>query len=407
MSQFSSGLPSAHDDVLKGPVPDDEAGRASLVTELKNRGNAAFKARQMPIAIALYSRGIEIDESNAVLWSNRSAVHELMEAWEDALSDASKATEHDPTYAKGWFRKGKALGMLKRRHGAVAALEEACKLEPKKKVLQKALDAAREAAKGAPPDDSDDSTAEKSAPEPSASKAAAADAPQKKKKVAKAEKQSDHAVEEGVFDDSIKKSDVIRGYKKTKDGRTTSYFTMEVDEKAKKLIGSIAPKKLEANEAAAAASSAPVAVGSVWNSGGTYEEGSRTSWAEKTIRSKLSSLSWAGEGGWPRATVDKVSKIDGEAQVITTRGKRRNIFDFEVDVDLTVQLAEDAEKSFTLVLFFPEFSSDMDMDEGGCEVQIKKRGEGCQHDVAKAVARAMRGLVTSAVAEFAQEFASL
>merc|ERR1712188_173022 len=39
-------------------------------------------------------------------------------------------------------------------------------------------------------------------------------------------------------------SGVVRGYKKTKDGRTTSYFTRELDEEAKSLIGDITPKRI-------------------------------------------------------------------------------------------------------------------------------------------------------------------
>eukprot|EP00956_Cyclotella_meneghiniana_P040522 scaffold198162_cov30-Cyclotella_meneghiniana.AAC.1 len=47
---------------------------------------------------------------------------------------------------------------------------------------------------------------------------------------------------------------MLRGYKKTSDGRTTSYFTREQTEKEKELIGCIQPKRLES--AASNASSA-------------------------------------------------------------------------------------------------------------------------------------------------------
>merc|ERR1711871_297029 len=37
----------------------------------------------------------------------------------------------------------------------------------------------------------------------------------------------------------------LRGYKKTSDGRTTSYFNNELDEHTKSLIGNIAPKRID------------------------------------------------------------------------------------------------------------------------------------------------------------------
>merc|ERR1711991_817101 len=37
----------------------------------------------------------------------------------------------------------------------------------------------------------------------------------------------------------------LRGYKKTSDGRTTSYFNNELDEETKSLIGNIAPKRID------------------------------------------------------------------------------------------------------------------------------------------------------------------
>merc|ERR1711968_314436 len=39
----------------------------------------------------------------------------------------------------------------------------------------------------------------------------------------------------------------LRGYKKTSDGRTTSYFNNELDEHTKSLIGSIAPKRIDSS----------------------------------------------------------------------------------------------------------------------------------------------------------------
>ena len=56
---------SAHGDVLNA-TPTEPEERARLVEELKSRGNAAFKAGQLPVADTLYSKAIEHDGNNAV-----------------------------------------------------------------------------------------------------------------------------------------------------------------------------------------------------------------------------------------------------------------------------------------------------------------------------------------------------
>ena len=65
----------------------------------------------------------------------------------------------------------------------------------------------------------------------------------------------------------------MKGYKKTADGRLTTYFNNDLTEEAKALIGDIAPKKLEP-AAAAAVPGAETAGGnaaSAWNKAGTWE----------------------------------------------------------------------------------------------------------------------------------------
>lgn len=98
----------------------------------------------------------------------------------------------------------------------------------------------------------------------------------------KAEKLSGNDVVRANDIGEVSKTDVVRGYKKTKDGRTTTFFHRDIDDEAKKLIGSIAPKKID-----------PVKLknnndqdkgdGSAWNKGGTYEEKNISDWAKKSF----------------------------------------------------------------------------------------------------------------------------
>ena len=83
----------------------------------------------------------------------------------------------------------------------------------------------------------------------------------------------------------LSESEKIRGYKTTKDGKTTSFFHRDIDDEAKKLIGSIAPKKITTpvEPKVAPASGA----GSAWNNGGTYEEKNMDKWAKGRLKELL------------------------------------------------------------------------------------------------------------------------
>jgi hypothetical protein len=65
----------------------------------------------------------------------------------------------------------------------------------------------------------------------------------------------------------------IRGYKLTTDGRKTTFFNNELDEKTKALIGSIAPQKIEIPSEGPGSAGGTVGAGSgsAWNSAGTFE----------------------------------------------------------------------------------------------------------------------------------------
>ena len=60
------------------------------VTALKDEGNKAFAAKDYDKAIGLFSQAIELDPSNHVLWSNRSAAKAGKRLWDAALEDAEE-----------------------------------------------------------------------------------------------------------------------------------------------------------------------------------------------------------------------------------------------------------------------------------------------------------------------------
>jgi len=51
-------------------------------------------------AVHLYTQAIELQPQNAVLFANRAFAHIKIEEYGSAVTDASKAIEADPSYAK-------------------------------------------------------------------------------------------------------------------------------------------------------------------------------------------------------------------------------------------------------------------------------------------------------------------
>lgn len=81
---------------------------------LKERGNSALTAGKFEEAIQAYSDAIKLDESNHVLYSNRSAAYLKAGRFQEALNDAEKTMQLNPTWAKGYSRKGAALFALEK-----------------------------------------------------------------------------------------------------------------------------------------------------------------------------------------------------------------------------------------------------------------------------------------------------
>lgn len=66
---------------------------APQANTLKDQGNKAFAAKEYDKAIALFSEAIELDPSNHVLYSNRSAANAGKRLWDAALGDAESVRD--------------------------------------------------------------------------------------------------------------------------------------------------------------------------------------------------------------------------------------------------------------------------------------------------------------------------
>eukprot|EP00934_Nitzschia_sp_Nitz4_P001172 Nitzschia sp. Nitz4//scaffold2_size372955//143616//144821//NITZ4_000404-RA/size372955-processed-gene-0.25-mRNA-1//1//CDS//3329546721//1172//frame0 len=147
----------------------------------------------------------------------------------------------------------------------------------------------------------------------------------------------------------------LRGYKKTSDGRVTSYFTREQSDREKALIGDIAPKRLESTSSAADSVASSVTSSgkgnpSAWNQAGTtWEEKDTSEWCRDQLKKRLLETKVEAAGSLV-GTVCKVDTVTGEASVAIASGKKRYIFDFHCGVDFEVRKDDDVVASGTLKL---------------------------------------------------------
>ena len=87
----------------------------------KDKGNALVKEKKYKEALDCYSKAIEIDPNDPILYSNRSAMHLNLTEFDQALADADKAISLKVDYAKAYLRKGKALEGLNKVEEALSA----------------------------------------------------------------------------------------------------------------------------------------------------------------------------------------------------------------------------------------------------------------------------------------------
>lgn len=313
----------------------------------------------------MYTKAIELTSVDAgaqsILHANRSMIHLNMGQNNEALSDAEEAIKLDANYIKAYYRKAMACSALNNHTLAKTALEAGLALKPDDKELQgqltKVEEKIRNGGANAVPTatkrvtvshnttTSTVSTPPPPAPSSSSSKPAAAAAPAPAPASSKSTKMETEEDDEADLERLN-----VRGYKKTADGRTTTFFNHDMDEETKKLIGSIAPKKLEVTgEVITTGTTA----GSAWNAAGTYEEKIYTPWVTEFLGTNFQAIRLnLIDGAVPVAIkaivpdlVSLVVEVTGtenvncHAQVTLNRGKRKHVCDYSAALNWTLLLA--------------------------------------------------------------------
>lgn len=72
----------------------------------KLKGNEFYRVGEVEEAVKCYSRSIDLDPRNHILYANRAMGYLKLEAYEKAEEDCTKALVIDCTYVKAWSRRG-------------------------------------------------------------------------------------------------------------------------------------------------------------------------------------------------------------------------------------------------------------------------------------------------------------
>lgn len=100
-----------------------------ISTDLANVGNKFASAGDFNRAVKYFTDAIKYNPTEYKLFGNRSFCFEKMQEYTKALTDAELSLGMCPGWAKGLFRKGRALAGLKRYEEAAKAFRDVLKLD--------------------------------------------------------------------------------------------------------------------------------------------------------------------------------------------------------------------------------------------------------------------------------------
>ncbi|KAB1202840.1 hypothetical protein CJ030_MR8G024953 [Morella rubra] len=131
--------------LAKQDLPEVAPEAKKKALEAKSRGDDAFKRKDYNIAVDAYTQAIDLDPTDATLFSNRSLCWIRLGQAEHALDDAKACRTLRPDWAKACYREGAALRLLQRFDEAANSFYEAVKLDPENKEIVNAFREAVEA----------------------------------------------------------------------------------------------------------------------------------------------------------------------------------------------------------------------------------------------------------------------
>ncbi|XP_047325288.1 hsp70-Hsp90 organizing protein 3-like [Impatiens glandulifera] len=106
-----------------------------LADEEREKGNEYFKQQKYPEAIKHYTEAIRRNPKDHRAYSNRAASYTKLGAMPEGLKDAEKCIDLDPTFTKGYSRKGAVQFFMKEYDKALETYQAGLKHEPNNQEL--------------------------------------------------------------------------------------------------------------------------------------------------------------------------------------------------------------------------------------------------------------------------------
>jgi len=137
-------------DTLALPTEFDESEKMLLFPEsviktavdtLKEVAIDDFKAEQYERAVKHLTVALSLDEKSHVLFSNRCTAYIALENYEKAMEDADECVRLQPSWAKGYLRRGSVYFRMGQLEQAEIVLKEGLDLDPGNDALKKELEA--------------------------------------------------------------------------------------------------------------------------------------------------------------------------------------------------------------------------------------------------------------------------
>ncbi|KQK00531.1 hsp70-Hsp90 organizing protein [Brachypodium distachyon] len=106
-----------------------------LADEEREKGNEFFKQQKYPEAIKHYNEALRRNPNDVKVYSNRAACYTKLGAMPEGLKDAEKCIELDPTFSKGYSRKGAIQFFMKEHDKAMETYQAGLKHDPNNQEL--------------------------------------------------------------------------------------------------------------------------------------------------------------------------------------------------------------------------------------------------------------------------------
>ncbi|KAE8658494.1 Hsp70-Hsp90 organizing protein 1 [Hibiscus syriacus] len=106
-----------------------------IAVEEREEGNECFKQQKYPEAVKHYTESLRRNPKDPKAYSNRAACYTKLGALPDGLKDAEKCIELDPTFSKGYTRKGAVQFFMKEYDKALETYQEGLKHDPNNQEL--------------------------------------------------------------------------------------------------------------------------------------------------------------------------------------------------------------------------------------------------------------------------------